>query len=557
MTNRARAWTCLKRRLAVLAALVVCAFTLVGAAPDSTAPVCNEGLCVAEEFRSFYETNNGRFFLGPPETGATLKGDTLIQYFLKGRLELNLISGHIRKGDVGLDLVRHRIPFAPGPLPDDSTAHLYFPETGYTISFAFKDYYLANEGFREFGPPISPEYDEGLSWTPRVQYFTKARLEYYPENIGTSSLVQIGNVGRELTRKSLRGSVQPPLSPLRFGIQAHTWFAPQHRAVVRFVADTGFGWVKHLILWSEVEPVEGEYDWVEFDAFVEAAEFHNLRVLVTLVDSPAWSRSEDGPGRPDDMSKFQRFMADVAERYKGRIAAYEIWNEPNLARFWGRQVDPKEYVRLLQQGYRGVKQSDPNALVLFAGLAQNGAGDPTLGVDDVEFLRAAYKYENGVVRESFDAMGNHSYGYRSPPHAEYDRWFGDEFGPFRSHPSFFFKRFTQIRAVMEEFDDGVKPMWMTEVGWTADNLHPDFQYGGLITGHEQARYLVDALELVEEDFPYVHAMFVFNLNFRTLDLPYTSEHGFSLLDAGFVPRLAYNALKELDKSKISPARRWR
>ncbi len=545
----------MKARLAGLAALVVCAFTVVGASPDSTAPICNQGLCVAGEFRSFYETNNGRFFLGLPETAATREGDILIQYFLKGRLELNLISGHMRKGDVGLDLVRHRTPFASGDIPSDSTSHLYFPETGYSISFAFKDFFLANDGFRRFGPPISPEYDDGLSWAPRVQYFTKARLEYHPENVGTPDVVQIGNVGRELARKSRLGSAQPPRSPLNYGIQAHTWFALQHREIVRYVADTGFGWVKHLILWSEVEPADGQYDWVEFDAFVDAAEFNNLRILVTLVDSPAWARSEGGPGRPDDMGKFQQFMADVAERYQGRIAAYEIWNEPNLARFWGRQVDPKEYVRLLQHGYRGVKQSDPNALVLFAGLAQNGAGDPTLGVDDIEFLRAAYKYENGVVRESFDAMGNHSYGYRSPPHAEYDQWFGDDSGPFRSHPSFFFKRFTQTRSVMEEFDDGAKPIWMTEVGWTADNLHPDFQYGGLIDEQQQARYILDALELVEEEYPYVHAMFLFNLNFRTLNLPYSSEHGFSLLDAGFVPRPAYKAVKELDKSQISPARR--
>lgn len=73
-----------------------------------------------------------------PASDAVRDGDSLIQYFQKGRLELNLISGHIRKGDVGLDLVRHRIPFAAGAVPEDSPAHLYFPETGQSISFAFK-----------------------------------------------------------------------------------------------------------------------------------------------------------------------------------------------------------------------------------------------------------------------------------------------------------------------------------------------------------------------------------------------------------------------------------
>ena len=546
----------MKRRLASVAAIAVFALAAVAAAPDVIPPVCNEieNLCVADEFASFYEANDGRFFLSLPESEAVRDGDSLIQYFQKGRLELNVISGHIRKGDVGLDLVRHRIPFAAGALPEDSPAHLYFPETGQSISFAFKDFYLFNDGFREFGPPISPEYDDGLSWTPSVQYFTKARLEYHPENIGTTDLIQIGNVGYELVQESRRAVAKPARSPLRYGIQAHTWLALQHREIVRYVADAGFGWVKHLILWSEVEPVEGEYEWVEFDAFVDAAEFNNLQILVTLVDAPAWSRSESGPGRPDDMSKFQRFMTDVSERHKGRIAAYEIWNEPNLARFWGQRIEPNEYAQLLQAGYLGVKESDPEALVLFAGLAQNGASDPALGVDDMDFLRAVYRYENGAVRQSFDVMGNHSYGYRSAPDAEYDRWFGDSFGPFLSHPSFFFKRFTQLRAVMEEFDDGAKPMWMTEFGWTTDNLHPDFQFGQLITDEQQARYLVDALKMIERDYAYVHAMFLFNLNFRTLGLPDTSEHGFSVLDVGFVPRPAYEAVKAMDKTEVSPAR---
>ncbi len=107
---------------------------------------------------------------------------------------------------------------------------------------------------------------------------------------------------------------------------------------------------------------------------------------------------------------------------------------------------------------------------------------------------------------------------------------------------------------MEEFDDGAKPMWMTEFGWTTDNLHPDFQFGQFITDEQQARYLVDALKMIERDYAYVHAMFLFNLNFRTLGLPDTSEHGFSVLDVGFVPRPAYEAVNAMDKTEVSPAR---
>ena len=71
----------------------------------------------------------------------------------------------------------------------------------------------------------------------------------------------------------------------------------------------------------------------------------------------------------------------------------------------------------------------------------------------------------------------------------------------------------------------------------------------------QARYLVDALTLVERQYPYVGAMFVYNLNFRTLGRPGTSDHGFGILNEDFSPRPAYDALQAADKSFVSEVRR--
>ena len=60
--------------------------------------------------------------------------------------------------------------------------------------------------------------------------------------------------------------------------------------------------------------------------------------------------------------------------------------------------------------------------------------------------------------------------------------------------------------------------------------------------------------MIEKEYDYVHAMFLFNLNFRTLGLPDTSEHGFSILDVGFVPRPVYQAIKQMNKVSTSPSR---
>ena len=53
----------------------------------------------------------------------------------------------------------------------------------------------------------------------------------------------------------------------------------------------------------------------------------------------------------------------MAERYKGKIAAYEVWNEPNAIIFQN-PVDPVSYTRNLQAAYPAIKAADPEAVVV-------------------------------------------------------------------------------------------------------------------------------------------------------------------------------------------------
>ena len=67
-----------------------------------------------------------------------------------------------------------------------------------------------------------------------------------------------------------------------------------------------------------------------------------------------------GQCRRENAAHFADFLAAVATRYKGRIQAYQIWNEPNLAREWGRQrPDPAGYARMLKTAYSAIKGIDP------------------------------------------------------------------------------------------------------------------------------------------------------------------------------------------------------
>ena len=84
------------------------------------------------------------------------------------------------------------------------------------------------------------------------------------------------------------------------------------------------------------------------DRSLALAEAHHANVLMTLGLTPRWAsaRPQEASGyapgyaaEPKDIEDWRIFVRTVATRYKGRIHAYEIWNEPNVKRFWTGSID--------------------------------------------------------------------------------------------------------------------------------------------------------------------------------------------------------------------------
>ncbi len=91
------------------------------------------------------------------------------------------------------------------------------------------------------------------------------------------------------------------------------------------VRDAGFGWVKQQVRWSAVETAPGQYDWTELDNIVGYAALMGVRVLLSVVTAPEWSRAAGGvDGPPDDLTTFGTFLSALATRFSGKVHAYEI-----------------------------------------------------------------------------------------------------------------------------------------------------------------------------------------------------------------------------------------
>ncbi|MCL5958422.1 MAG: cellulase family glycosylhydrolase [Chloroflexi bacterium] len=440
----------------------------------------------------------------------------------------------------------------------------YFSQTGHGLSFGFKNYWLANGGLDMFGYPLSEEFSEvsptdGKTYT--VQYFERARFEYHPEFAPGPYETEMGLLGSEHARtSSLPDSLlqrvdpipspdTPPPFPLKgpsigYGMNAQLFYVDRGR-VLGLLKDAGFGWVKQQVTWYDIEGSRGQYSWGELDRVVNDAYGAGVKLILSVTRAPSWATSDGGHGMPADPADLGNFMQAMATHYQGKVAAYEIWNEQNTGGETNGHVDAGRYVELLKAGFTGVKAGDPWAIVLYGGLTPTGVNDPAVAIDDKVFLGQTYQYQNGVVKNYFDALGAHPGSNSNSP----DQFWPDNPGPYgwSNDRSFYFRRVEDLRDVMVQYGDGNKQIWLTEFGWTTANQAPGYEYGQYISDDLQAQYLVRAYEKAVSEYPWMGVMSLWNLNFSTI-VPASDEKApWSIIRGDWSLRPAYTALKNMPK----------
>jgi hypothetical protein len=306
----------------------------------------------------------------------------------------------------------------------------------------------------------------------------------------------------------------------------------------------GFGWARQWISWESVEPTQGSYSWDTLDKLVDTAQRKNVKLLLILLRSPAWVGTNGG--MPKDKQLFATFAGKVAARYKDKVAAYEVWNEENLAGETGGTVNPGEYAELLKASFPAIKVADPQALVVFGGLTPTGENNPALAIDDAIYLKQIYAYNSGEIKQYFDILGIHATGTLNPPETLFPEKPGPGPGYFDNR-SFYFRRAEDLRKVMEDAGDGRKQAWITEFGWSTKNAAKGYEYGEYVSEDQQAQYLVRAYDWAKVNWPWVGVLFLWNLNFSTVSAATDEKSPWSIIYADYSPRPAYDAIKKMPK----------
>jgi hypothetical protein len=304
-------------------------------------------------------------------------------------------------------------------------------------------------------------------------------------------------------------------------MQAFLWWRPEvAQRDMELIRDAGFGWVKQGFAWREIEGMgKGQYDWSVTDRIVDQSESIGLNMIARLDNDPSWAGGRSYPNAegvimspPGNLQDFADFCTAVASRYKGRIAAYQIWNEPNLQREWGGKApNPAAYVEMLKVGYQAIKKADPNAIVITAGLAPTTRWD-SVAMPDTEYLKQMYA---AGAKPYFDALGAHGAGYKAPPEmdpgavANDPNYYnvGDPNCPGPSCRIYCFRHVEDLHQIMVDNGDTAKQVVVLEFGWTMDP-RPDSPYHWhAVTEEEQAEYFVGAYQFAKQNWqPWIGVM---------------------------------------------------
>jgi polysaccharide biosynthesis protein PslG len=320
--------------------------------------------------------------------------------------------------------------------------------------------------------------------------------------------------------------------------------------ILQMVSDAGFHWIRQQFPWEDIE-IHGRGDfedrrnvevtgvisaWDKYDQIVDLAEQYGIEIHARLDNPPAWTHADPAIGSfapPDDLQDFVNYATAVAERYKGRIRYYQVWNEPNIYPEWGEQfIDPEAYTELLCRTYSALKAVDPEIVVVSGALA------PTVSLsgrdlNDFVFLQRMYDAGAG---ECFDILAVQGYGLNSGPTDQ------------RMRPTTVnFARNLYIRDLMVANGDSHKPIWISEAAWNPMDDIPgdiaDRENYGSVTHEQAARYMPLAYQRAQEEWPWVGVIFYWFFK-RPSDAEINqSWYYFRMVEPDFTPLPVYESMK--------------
>lgn len=486
-------------------------------------------------------------------------------HYILGRLMGNeLLKG--REGEVAFQ-----------PVADTGNAQ-YDGATRHTLGnepAPFRRFWQANGGLAVFGHPTSEQFQEvnradgQVYW---VQYFERQRMEWHPDESNPQYQVLLGLLGNEYRDAYHAGAAPfapelpatlpsptpaPASTPMIYGFNAILYGQgttpwQDRRRVLQLSKNAGVFWIRQQVRWMDLMDRSGVIYWGELDAIVNDCALAGVQLLLSVVKAPSWATADRNNGLPtrEHFDDFNRFMGEMAARYQGKVQAYEIWNEQNLAiENGGRVADAGLYMDMLVGAAQAIRAADPGAIIVSGPPSSTETNRADIAISDLVFYRQMFA--DARFRASVDVVGVHPGGAGNPP----DTLWPDKPGPgpgWTGSREFYFRRVEDVRAVMVAAGLGDMKVWITEFGWATKNNTPGYGYGNGISFQQQADWIVRAFQMGQHEYaPWVGAMFLWQLNFavpwRYRGNEQHEQASFGVINGDWSLRPSYQAIQAMPK----------
>lgn len=228
------------------------------------------------------------------------------------------------------------------------------------------------------------------------------------------------------------------------------------------------------VTWPLIETAPGVFNWKNLDAQLAVAAAKGKDVLYTFGEVPIWANgSANFAAPPKDIDagnlQWKIFVANLVIHSlcstTAKIGAYEIWNEPNLPKYWGGT--PAQLLKMARDAYTIIKALDPSAVVV------GPAGSGGTSVDS--FINEYYAAAVATPVPPFSAspaIPQDVFSY----HAYLDDGL--------HAPTSLFALLLSIANTKKKFGIAYQPTWITEGSWGLAS-----SYTEPLTADEQAAYL--------------------------------------------------------------------
>lgn len=219
------------------------------------------------------------------------------------------------------------------------------------------------------------------------------------------------------------------------------------------------GTVRFVLGWPSVQRTSDSADnWAAFDEKIGDLAAQGIQTFPTIYGSPSWvaKKPKEPPLKGKGPKKaWRKFLIAAVDRY-GRGGVYwknvyhsqhpdgkvhpikfwQIWNEPNLNKFFPKRHAVKKYAKLVKISHKAIKKADRHAKVVLAGM-------PSYKKPHADrFLARLYNVKK--FKKAFEAAAVH---------------------PYAANMKKFRTSVKRMRKTMRKKHDKKAKLWLTEVGW--------------------------------------------------------------------------------------------